>query len=512
MRCALPSLLLLLFVALPAAGQGTDPPDDPPAEPRVKVKLLGGYRVGFQAQEAFPIDRVDGTFDQSLWLDHRLRVHPRVLFGDHVVLGADVDLLTGMMGGHLPDGTIASDERLRWDNDGTRHAEIRQFYLGIYSHRPDNPPVMITLGMVADHWGLGAMANDGGPAGAGFTRSPFGTDQFGDRAIRVGMQLNPPDAGAAAGPLSLEILLDLVARDDDARLFARSDVSLGPAARIRYTDERGSAGLWVGWRTKRACCGGMAEILIGDLFADGTVPLGHGDGSVRLAFEAIGQAGRTDLATGWPDLVRRSVLAGGAVADLELDLPGLAPVIGLRGGITSGDGDPTDDRETELRLDRDFNAGLILFDEVLAGATARRAVQVHELSGIDAAHQASEGAVAGAAFALPYISFRPAPVIDLRVGGLIAVATADPIHILPADDPAAGIDGVTLTRGRRFLGGEIDASVQIDMPLVPEIQTRTRFGLRVEYGHLFPGSGLTEGWTTPVPSVDRLSVRMGMTF
>ena len=507
MRSALLSLLLLA-IALPAAGDDGVPPE----EPQVKVMLTGGYRVGFQAQGAFPIDRAGNAFDQTLWLDHRLRIHPKVLFGDHVVLGADVDLLTGMLGGHVPDGTIAADERLRWDTEGTRHAEIRQLYLGIYSHRPDNPPVLITLGMVADHWGLGAMANDGGPDGAGFTRSPFGIDQFGDRVLRVGMRLNPPEAGAAAGPISLEILLDLVTRDDDARLFARSDVALGPAARIRYTTERGSAGAWIGWRTSRACCGGMAEVLLADVFADGTLPLGHSGGSLRIAVEAIGQTGRTDLPTGWPDLMRRSVLAAGAVADLELDLPGLAPVIGLRGGVTSGDGDPTDERETELRLDRDFNAGVILFDEVLAGMTARRSVQVYELSGVGADQQANEGAVAGAVFALPYLSFRPAPVIDLRVGGLIAVATADPVHILSTDDPTAGIDGLTLASGERFLGGEIDVSVQIDMPLVPEIQYRTRFGLRVEYGHLFPGAGLTEGWTDPVPSIDRLSVQMGMTF
>jgi len=508
-----PQLLLLLALAMPAAGEGADPAPEPP----VKVQLLGGYRVGFQTQEAFAIDRAGHSFDQTLWLDHRLRVHPRILFGDHVVFGADVDLLVGLLGGHLPDGDLAADERLRWDNDGTRYAEVHQLYLDIYSHRPDSQPVLITLGLKADHWGLGAMANDGGPDGAGFTRSPFGTDHFGDRVIRVGMQLNPPDVGAASGPLSLEILLDLVARDDDARLFERSDVALGPAARLRYTGDRGSAGLWIGWRTQRACCGEMAEVLLGDLFADGALPLGPGGGSLRLAFEAIGQTGRTNLATGWPDpggpdLERRGVLAGGVVADVELDLPGLAPAIGLRGGVTSGDGDPTDARQTELRLDRDFNVGVILFDEVLAGATARRAIELYELSELDTSAQASEGAVAGAAFALPYIAWRPAPALDLRVGGLIAAATADPVHLLATADPAAGVDGVTMASGRRFLGGELDASVQLDMPLVPEVQSRTRFGIRVEYAHLFPGPALTEGWTVPVPEIDRLSVRMGMTF
>jgi len=507
MRLAL--LIVLAALALPAAGSeaGADAAKVP-----VKVQLLGGYRAGFQALGPFAIDRAGSSFDQPLWLDHRLRVHPRVLFGDRVALGADVDLLTGLLGGHLPDGTVAADERLRWDSEGTRHAEVRQLYLKLYSQRPDRAPVLITLGLVTDHWGLGAMANDGGPDGAGFTRSPFGTDHFGDRVLRVGMQLNPPSAGAAAGPLCLELLLDLVARDDEARLFTRSDVALGPALRLRYTTERGVAGAWIGWRTQRACCGGLAEVLLADIYADGTLALGPGGGSLRLSFEAIGQSGRTSLDTGWPDLQRRGVLAGAVVTDLELDLPGLAPVIGLRAGVASGDGDPTDERQTEMRLDRDFNAGVVLFDEVMAGATARQAVQVYEFSGIDASTRATEGAVAGAAFALPYVSFRPAPPVDLRIGGLIATSTADPVHILPSQDPAIGIDGTTLTSGSRLLGGEIDASVQLDMPLVPEIQSRTRFALRVEYGHLFPGPGLTDGWAEPVPAIDRLSVRMGLSF
>ena len=497
--------LCLLLCAGFAAAQPSDEPD-----PEVEVKLLGGYRVGLQMQDAFPMD-VDGeTFDQSVWLDHRLRFHPQLRFGRRVLAGFEVDLLTGTLGGDLPDMALADDERLRWQANGAQYAEIRQLYIRIAT--PGDAPQrgLLELGLVTDHWGLGAVANDGGPAAAGFTDSPFGTDHFGDRVLRVGVELLPPRR--AVGGITAQLVLDMVARDDHARLFARGDMALRPGIRVLYDEPLARAGLWVNWRVTRQTAGTSSEVLQADVFLDRTLPCGRSDGELRLAFETVGQVGRTTLENGWPDLGRRLILAGAAIGELELDLAGLGPVIGLRGGIASGDADPMDGEETELRLDRDLNAGVILFDEVLAAVSARQAEQVYQLTGSDGAPLANEGAIAGAAFALPYVAFRPHPFVDLRVGGLVAAAAVDPVHIGQVDSVAAGIGGEALERGQRFLGGEIDASVQLDMPLLPTVQPRTRFALRVEYGHLFPGPALTDGWNEPVGRVDRLALHMGLTF
>ena len=493
--------LLATFLAGPAWCE-----EEPDPGPDVTVKILGGYRVAMNLLEAYPVDLQGTAFEQPVYLDHRLRFYPELRIGPRVAFGVEVDLLTGMLGGSLPDATTALDERLRWDAAGARYAEVRRAYF-----RLDGRPVGVMLGLTVDHWGLGAMAHDGGPTAAGFSSSPFGTDGFGDRSLRVGFEVPPAHhAAGAARHTTLDFFLDVVARDDETRLFVRGDLVLAPGVRVQYLTPMARAGLWLGWRTSRDRDGGVAEVLQGDVYVDRTVPVGRRDGTLRLAAEGVGRVGRTSLANGWPDPGARQVLAGAAVLEAEVDLPGLAPVLGLRGGVASGDDDPADDRDTGMRLDRDYNAGVILFDEVLAGLSARRAVQLYDELGVDGEAAADEGAIHGAAFCMPYVAFSPHRVVTIRFGGVVAAALVDPLLLAPA--VGAGLDGTTLTAGGRFYGGELDASVDLQVPLLPESQPRTRFGLRVEYGHLFPGSALTEGWAEPVPAVDRLGVGLGVTF
>ncbi len=478
-----------------------------PAErPSVRVLLLGGYRAGVVMQSAFPVDPSGTLFDQRVYLDHRLRLHPRLEVGDRVVVGGEVDLLTGLLGGNLPDAEVMLDERLRWQATGARHAEARQLYFAL-----EGRPVTMVAGLVTDHFGLGAVANDGGPAAAGFSRSPFGTDQFGDRVLRIGFGLPPSGMGGLAGHLAFDLFIDLVALDEQVDLFDRQELSLGPGARLTYREPLAQGGLWVAWHTTRAADGFTAEVFQADLFLDRTLPVGRGgDGWLRLAFEAVGRFGRTDLENGWPDVSRRKVASGAAVGQLELDLPGLAPVLALYGGVASGDADPTDGWETGLSLDRDLNAGAILFEEVLAGISARRAVALSELGGVDGRTLADEGALGGAVYAQPFVAFQPHPTVTIRVGGLVAGATVDPLLLVATDTP--GVGGMTASAAQRSLGGELDAALDVQLPLVPAAQERTRVGLRLEYGHLFPGPALTEGWDEPVGPVDRLALQMGITF
>ena len=474
--------------------------------PKIHVSILGGYRAAMNVLEPYPMDLQGSLFEQRVYLDHRLRFFPELQFGDRVAIGVEVDLLTGMLGGSTPDATLALDERLRWDAAGARYAEVRQAYLRLRGR-----PVGMVLGLTTDHFGLGAMAHDGGPAAVGFSASPFGTDHFGDRSLRVGFELPPAlDATGAASHTVVDFFMDVVSRDDETRLFVRGDLVLAPGVRIQYLAPGARAGVWLGWRTRRERDGGVAEVFQGDVYVDRTVPVGQRDGTLRVAAEGVGRLGRSDVSNGWPDPQGRLVTAGAAVLEAEVDLAGLAPRIGLRGGVASGDADPGDDRDTGMRLDRDYNAGVILFDEVLAGLSARRAVQLYDELGADGTPEADEGAISGAVFCMPYVAFSPHRVVTLRLGGLVAAATADPRYIVPAE--GEGVDGTTVQSGGRFYGGELDASVELSVPLLPGSQSRTAFGLRVEYGHLFPGPALTCCWPTPVPEVDRLGVQLGVTF
>jgi hypothetical protein len=75
-----------------------------------------------------------------------------------------------------------------------------------------------------------------------------------------------------------------------------------------------------------------------------------------------------------------------------------------------------------------------------------------------------------------------------------------------------GLEGLFTAAGSPLLGGELDVAVTLEVPVVPAAQQRTRFGIRLEYGHLFPGPALTEGWSEAVGGVDLFATRMGLTF
>ncbi len=471
---------------------------------RIRLRLLGGYRAALHVQSAYPIDPEGNTFEQRLYLDHRMRFAPELTILGRVQLGVELDLLSGLVGGHLPDGSVAFDERLRWDASGLRHAELRQVFLRVLGDQ-----VRLHLGLLTDRWGLGAVAGDGGPAGAGFGDDPFGTDAFGDHMFRIAVEILPTAPGGTLRFVHVQAMLDLVERDEQTRLLGEGDIALAPGIRLVYDTPLARAGAWLSWRTLRHRDGAGAEILLADLFVDRWLPVGRREARLRFAAELAGQAGRSSLDPGWPAESGRPVAAGAAVVAGGVELPGPRLFLGLRAGAVSGDGDPTDGRDTGFRLDRDFNAGLILFDEVLAGVGARTAVQVEELTGEDATALAGEGAIHGAIFALPYLAFRPHPFVDLRVGGLLATA---PAGLVTVRGTTGGLEGVSPGSGPPFLGGELDVALTLDLPIVPNNQNRSRFGIRLEYGHLFPGPALTDGWTDPVGGVDLFATRMGLTF
>jgi len=497
--------LLALAPATPARGDvDLEFSQERDRDEKVRMRLLGGYRAGLTLQDTYAIDP-DGTlFEQQLYLDHRLRAAPELDIAERVIIGVELDLLTGVLGGHLPDREVATDERLRWEASGLRYAEIRRVDLRIRGQR-----VEMLLGLVLDDWGLGAVASSGGPAGATFGDDPFGTDAYGDQVLRMGVDILPAVPGGTLGYLRIQAMLDLVARDETTRLLGNRDLALGPGLRLLYETPMARAGAWLTWRTMREASGASAELLLVDLFVDRWLPLGRRDDRFRVAIEVAGRAGRSSLETGWPAAARRSVLAGAAVLDGAIDLPAARLRVGLRAGVVSGDGDPTDDLETGFSLDRDYNAGTLLFDEVLAGVGARAAVAAEELTGGDGSPLAGEGAIGGGLFALPYLSFRPHPFVDLRLGGLLASA---PGGIPAVQVVSEGLAGVSRADTPPFLGGELDVSATLEIPVVPGTQNRSRFGLRLEYAHLFPGPALTEGWSEPVQAVDRFGTRLGLTF
>ncbi|NIS31951.1 MAG: hypothetical protein GWO04_19240, partial [Actinobacteria bacterium] len=138
----------------------------------------------------------------------------------------------------------------------------------------------------------------------------------------------------------------------------------------------------------------------------------------------------------------------------------------LEGGFTSGDADPTDGVQTRGTMHPDHRVGLVMFPETLAWQTARSATLMvaPDIAGRSvpgARFHPTNGGVAGALYLFPHVIARPLPILDLRFGAVMAVATSDVVdpyrfHLLGQVASFRGGDPRS-----RDLGLELDASIRL---------------------------------------------------
>jgi hypothetical protein len=233
-----------------------------------------------------------------------------------------------------------------------------------------------------------------------------------------------------------------------------------------------------------------------DLFAQWPVALGGTGWGLTLAAEAAGLYGRTDRATTYNSRGVVTLLSGAAVAQLVLAPPVDPLRVHLRGGYASGDGNPDDDQSHDFTADRDFDVGMVLFDELM-GAT--EAASHALLSDPDRSGQPPDGVDAtvteGSFRRAVYV--QPALTRPIRNWGELGLGTMAAWSTAPISQPfysyrAGGIPTShhnTATEGR-FLGVEIDWSVRsnaVTLPLGPKpVETR----VALQGGHLWPSTDL----------------------
>jgi len=208
---------------------------------------------------------------------------------------------------------------------------------------------------------------------------------------------------------------------------------------------------------------------------------------LSLGFEGLAQWGSTSLAL-FDAPGDRDLRAYGAALEAKLDLGGYG--VGLDAIFASGDKDGTDDEETNLTLDPNYQVGLIFFPHILAAQTgwlsvpsaaARAASSLAEIP----YREATGGGVSGAFIFYPRAWWRFRDGVEIY-GGLLMAWSADnyrsPAALWSssntAEKPLGGPSG-------DYLGTEIDLGIRYTMML-----TGSTLGLGLEGGVFLYGSAL----------------------
>ncbi|MSQ03099.1 MAG: hypothetical protein EXR71_14625 [Myxococcales bacterium] len=478
------------MIALVATALAFDlPPPPPPADaPAVTWTLPAEARmIGTLPPAGLVLDDQGHGLGQGMVLDTRLRLGLDVKW-------KGVDARTEW---DLFDTQVAGDP---WDIRGTEDARHRE------STDPFGRPDVFTArrlslagrigvvalegGLVTSHWGLGMLANDG-------AHDPeFGRNDFGDRVLRLRAATRP----LADRPLIVAIAGDRVVEDESADwspLEGGETAWQGVATVIYGEPAAARGGVYYVYRDQTELDGiRNTQAHVVDLY--GELPLKAGAHALRLAVEGAGILGTTSRAQSYNSRDGLDLGSAGVTALAELTMSPLPLRAALRGGWASGDADPDDGRSEDFGFDRDFDAGLVLFDELQGAIDAATYAQLsdpaHSGSAPDGAETlVGEGAVRAASFVQPLVEVTPTPWLSVKAGVLFAWSSK-PVQQAFTTFRAGGIPTNHLgepTEGYG-LGTEFDWAVTLgDVPLGGARPVRP--ALLVQGGHLLASANLGGG-------------------
>ncbi len=446
----------------------------------VTLEIAGEERLVASALPDVPVDAEGTTTDQGFVIDHRLRVGLD-LGQERWTLRAEGDVFTGQIAGQTWAIPGELDERHREDRSVLDADAFRARRLVLEGRLG---PVQVNAGLQTSHWGLGMVANDG-------AHDPtFGRSDFGDRVLRLRLATRPLGQDV---PWTVALAGDRVVADDTARLLDGQAAWQGVLATVYGTPkDDGRGGLYAVYRHQTEPEGWVTQVGMLDLYGEGELGLSE-DWRLTGGLEAagiLGETGRSRSVASPEGLrVRSAGLTGYAGVKMRKKL-GLT----LRGGWASGDGNPDDDTTHDFSFDRDYDAGMVIFDEVQAAINAQSYNLLSDLEhtgappdGADAL--VDEGALKRAAFVQPVLDLHPAGWLGLRLGLTQAWATAPIAHpyttYRAGGTPSNQLGQPTEGYG---LGTELDWALRLRLPRDEERAVNP--DLLVQGGHLLPSANL----------------------
>ena len=192
---------------------------------------------------------------------------------------------------------------------------------------------------------------------------------------------------------------------------------------------------------------------------------------------------------------RVHVLSAGAVGLAMLGMRDDTLKVGLSSGFATGDGDPNDDTMADFSFDRNFDVGMVLFDEVMGGIDAAHynlvtnpAFAGRPPDGVEAS--VHEGAFRRATYVQPRVEVTPAPWARARLGMLFAWSTAPVSHgFYTHRNGGVPVNHLKQPTSGYALGKELDWSLQVG-PFVESDHLLSGTKMSVQGGHAFLDSNL----------------------
>ncbi|GDX79716.1 hypothetical protein LBMAG42_15270 [Deltaproteobacteria bacterium] len=490
----------------PAPAEAAEAPllPGPSVNPAPKPKALtvtheGEVRaVGSLPPGDLVVDPEGATLGQGAVLDSRIRFGMKFAFkGVEAHIGGD--FLDGQLAGDAWDirGTEDARHRESLDPFGPGSSTLRHFSLG-----GRLGPVALEGGVVTSHWGLGMLANDG-------SHDPeFGRSDFGDRVIRLRVATKL----SQTMPLFLAVAGDRVIEDESADwdpLGEGGEEAWQALASVVYgTPDAARGGVYGVYRNQMEIDRERhSQVGVLDLYGD--VPFQLSRAKLRIAGEAASIFGRTSRAQSYNSRDGLDVQSAGLTGLVEAQHVPLALRVAIRGGWASGDTDPDDGYAEDFAFDRDFDVGMVMFDEVQGAVDAATYAQLtdpeHSGSAPNGAEAlVAEGAFRHAAFVQPVVAITPIPWLNLKVGLTMAWSTNPPQQAF-ATYRAGGnpTNHLGVATSGYDLGTEVDWAVKVgDIGLGPKEFYRP--ALLIQGGHAFMADNLGGGTVTMLSAAARL--------
>ena len=497
-------------------------PVPPGEEGLVRFRFNGEYQLRVNRMQSFPLAVSDSvslanpgassdSLGQNSWLNHWLRITPRLQLGKNLTIVGQMDIVTGVVMGDTTHD-VSSDQTPR-DENGFSNVQPRWLYLEWLT-----PYGLWRAGQMPNHWGMGLVANDGdhpslfgdyryGSIGDGiiFGTKPLGKD--GPLTVALGGQyvFKDPLVDLSRGDRATQVLLAAYLEhgpnqigvygayrhqwndrtSDNPRFTYADQIDVGVvdvagklAARVPGVDAwlvgaaevatifgstneiRTQAQALSGEKTTLRSYGGAAQI--------GVVHVGRG----RDPAPADDGKAKSESPVDWGDIV----------AQLEI-------------GYASGDANPYGDTQKRFTFDPNHKVGLLLFDEVMRWQTARAASAAQDPNLTNAARPTpgvnlipSNGGVFGAQYIYPTAIVRPRPWLDLKAGVVIAQATSDVVDPYRTAITGSSQNYVGGNPSRHDLGVELDGGFEVRVPL----EYGPKLALGSQAGVLFPGGALAD--------------------
>ncbi len=481
-----PLLLAAWATSAHAADVPAAPPSPPPAREPLQIHVPAELRVvGTLPPAELVVDSEGHTLGQGFVLDTRLRLGLDAKWKG-VMARTEWDLFDSQIAGDGWDIRGVEDARHRESTDPFARPDVFTARRASLTGRIG--PVGLEGGLVTSHWGLGMLANDG-------AHDPeFGRNDFGDRVLRLRVGTRPWEGH----PLTIAVAGDRVIEDENADWspLEGGEAAWQAIATVLYGEaDRSRAGVYYVYRDQLeldAVRHTQAHVV--DLYGDCPFPVGSA--TVRVAAEGAMVMGETSRAQSYSSRDGLTLQNGGVTALVEARLSPIPLRVAVRGGWASGDADPDDGQSGDFAFDRDFDAGMVLFDELQGALDAATYAQLsdpeHSGGAPDGAEAlVGEGALRAASFVQPVVELTATPWLSVKAGATVGWASK-PVQAAYPTYRAGGVPTNHLgqTTSGYDLGTELDWAVKLgDVPF-GKGDHRPTPALLVQGGHLFTADNL----------------------